>query len=160
MNPFTESTLARPLNEVRTSPSAESSAPVGCKKRRSLVGMTLGAMGLATSMGLAPGPGLTPLAGAGIVSGLGLVAGLALPALAHAVDVNAATQTQLQTIRGIGPKTAKIIIEERTRGGRYESFEDLSDRVKGIGPKKAESLHAAGLTLGGKGAPPAKPKKK
>jgi len=80
---------------------------------------------------------------------LGLLAGLALPGVACAIDVNTATQEQLRGVRGIGPKTAQVIIDERARGGRYESLEDLSDRVKGIGPKKAAALESAGLTAGG-----------
>lgn len=71
-----------------------------------------------------------------------------IPGLAMAVDINTATAEQLQEIKGIGPKTAGLIIEERERGGRFESFSDISDRVKGIGPKKAASLEAAGLTVG------------
>src|SRR3546814_10253172 len=43
---------------------------------------------------------------------------------------------------------AQVIIEERARGGRYESLDDLSDRVKGIGPKKAAAMQASGLTVG------------
>lgn len=94
------------------------------KKYRSFFTDTLGAMGVAAGLSLA------------------------FPTLALAVDVNAATQAQLEAVRGIGPKTAQIIIQERGRGGDYESFQDLSERVKGIGPKKAASLQAAGLTLG------------
>jgi len=75
--------------------------------------------------------------------------GLAMPGLAGAVDVNAATLEQLRSVRGIGPKTAQTIIDERTRGGKFESFDDLSERVKGIGAKKAAALQASGLTLGG-----------
>lgn len=87
----------------------------------------------------------------------GLLATFFLPGLAFALDINAATQEQLRGVRGIGPKTAQIIIEERSRGGRYESLEDLSDRVKGIGSKKAASLQAAGLSVGTGGASPIKP---
>jgi len=65
-----------------------------------------------------------------------------------AVDVNRATPEQLQTISGIGPKTAQAIVEERTRGGEFASFADLSDRVKGIGAKRAQDLQAAGLEIG------------
>lgn len=91
-----------------------------------------------------------PLHHVGLALGaLGLAAaGLAAPALAQSVDVNTASPAQLQTIRGIGPKTADIIVEERKRAGPYESLEDLSDRVKGIGPKKAAGLQAAGLSVG------------
>tara|TARA_A100000171_G_scaffold51245_2_gene65015 strand:+ start:1177 stop:1587 length:411 start_codon:yes stop_codon:yes gene_type:complete len=74
--------------------------------------------------------------------------GTAYANTAHAVDVNAATLAQLETVKGIGPKTAGIIIQERVRGGRYESFEDLSDRVRGIGPAKVAALRTAGLSVG------------
>jgi len=76
-----------------------------------------------------------------------LAALLAVAPSAFAVDVNTATQEQLLTVRGIGPKTAQIIIEERNRGGHFQSLDDLSDRVKGIGPKKAAAMQAAGLTV-------------
>ncbi|MPS79118.1 MAG: DUF655 domain-containing protein [Achromobacter sp.] len=74
---------------------------------------------------------------------------------ARAVDVNQASAQQLETIRGIGPRTAEIIINERERGGRFDSFEDLADRVRGIGEKKAQALKAAGLQVGEGDAPAA-----
>lgn len=78
--------------------------------------------------------------------------GIAAPA-AHALDVNQASTQQLESIRGIGPRTAEVIVNERERGGRFESFEDLAERVRGIGQKKAQALEAAGLTVGEGGAP-------
>ncbi|MGY0657532.1 ComEA family DNA-binding protein [Bordetella bronchiseptica] len=78
-----------------------------------------------------------------------VMAGCALAAApAHALDVNTATVEQLETVRGVGPRTARVIIEERQRGGRFLSLEDLSERVSGIGLKKMQSLQAAGLTAG------------
>lgn len=82
------------------------------------------------------------------------VAGLAAltwAGAAGAVDLNTATLDQLRGVRGIGPKTAQIILQERERGGRYLSFADLSDRVRGIGPKRAQTLQSAGLTIDGGG---------
>lgn len=121
MNPFTESTVARPWAEKAC---AKFAGPVlaarTARRRHSLAGLALGVL-------------------AGTVS---------MHGLAFAIDVNAATQEQLRELRGIGPKTAQVIIEERARGGRYESLDDLSDRVKGIGPKKAAALQASGLTVG------------
>lgn len=67
---------------------------------------------------------------------------------AQAVDVNSAQLHDLRKVQGIGPKTAQLIIDERERGGPYESLTDLSDRVKGIGPKKAARLGSAGLVVG------------
>src|SRR3546814_1362423 len=83
-----------------------------------------------------------------MLSALGVLAsGVALHGMALAIDVNAATPEQLREIRGIGPKMAQVILEERARGGRYESLDDLSARVKGIGPKKAAAMQASGLTV-------------
>ncbi|HEX7386706.1 MAG TPA: helix-hairpin-helix domain-containing protein [Castellaniella sp.] len=79
------------------------------------------------------------------------LAALAWAGTAGAVDLNTATLEQLRSVRGIGPKTAQIILQERDRGGRYISFSDLSDRVRGIGPKRAQGLQAAGLTVDGGG---------
>src|SRR5690606_33033465 len=84
---------------------------------------------------------------------LGFLLALASPS-AWAVDVNTANAQQLETITGIGPKTAQVIIDERTRGGSFESFDDLAERVQGIGAKEAHSLQAAGLTLGQAGTAP------
>jgi competence protein ComEA len=84
------------------------------------------------------------------VGTLAMAAGISLAAMpAQALDVNTATAEELGVIRGLGPKTVKIIIKERERGGRFESMEDLSDRVRGIGHKKAQSLQAAGLKVEG-----------
>ncbi|GAB2910185.1 hypothetical protein GCM10027278_33890 [Paralcaligenes ginsengisoli] len=130
MNPFTESTVARPLNPG-TSRQAGHASSRHAQKRRSFWRPAWGALGLAT--------------------------GLTLSATALAVDVNVATQAQLQEVRGIGPKTAQIILEERARGGKYESFDDLAVRVKGIGPKKAATLQASGLTVGAGALPSSSP---
>jgi len=73
---------------------------------------------------------------------------------ANALDVNTASSEQLQTLRGIGDKTAHIIVQERERGGHFVSLQDLSDRVRGIGPKRLESLQAAGLTVEATPTPP------
>lgn len=119
MNPFTESTVARPMPDGPCSRFAGAAGKVRHRTGRSLAVLTLG-----------------------------LMTTVCLSDEAHAVDVNVATQEQLRDVRGIGPKTAQIIVEERSRGGRYESLEDLSDRVKGIGPKKAAALKASGLAVG------------
>jgi len=79
------------------------------------------------------------------------IAALTWAGTAAAVDLNTATLEQLRGIRGIGSKTAQIILDERARGGRYLSFADLSDRVRGIGPRRAQSLQSAGLTIDGGG---------
>lgn len=66
------------------------------------------------------------------------------------VDVNKADAAALDGIKGIGPKTSKAIIDERTKGGAFKDWADLEKRVKGVGEKSAKKLSTAGLTVGGK----------
>jgi competence protein ComEA len=51
-----------------------------------------------------------------------------------ALNLNAATIDQLETLPGIGRKTAERIIEYRTKNGGFKRIEDLMN-VKGIGEK-------------------------
>jgi competence protein ComEA len=50
------------------------------------------------------------------------------------INLNAATVDQLETLPGIGRKTAERIIEYRTKSGGFKRIEDLMN-VKGIGEK-------------------------
>ena len=55
------------------------------------------------------------------------------------LDLNTATAEQLDALPGIGPATAKAIIEARTRRGRFTSVDDLL-AVRGIGPAKLDAI--------------------
>jgi competence protein ComEA len=55
--------------------------------------------------------------------------------LARGVNVNTASEADLEALPGIGPALAARIIESRP----YSSTADL-DRVKGIGPKMLEKI--------------------
>jgi competence protein ComEA len=55
------------------------------------------------------------------------------------VDINTASIEELDTLPGIGPKTAWAIIEYRETHGKFTSPEDLL-QVHGIGPKKLAAL--------------------
>lgn len=51
---------------------------------------------------------------------------LAFTGAAHAVvNINTATQAELQTLPGISPARAKAIIEYRTKAGAFRSTDDL-----------------------------------
>jgi competence protein ComEA len=65
-----------------------------------------------------------------------------------AVDVNKATDAQLDSVKGIGPVTSKTILAERKKG-HFKDWQDFIDRVKGIGEKRAADLSAQGLTVNG-----------
>ena len=50
------------------------------------------------------------------------------------VNLNTATQAQLETLPGIGAKAAQRILEYRQKNGNFKKVEDLMN-VKGIGEK-------------------------
>ena len=50
------------------------------------------------------------------------------------VNLNTATLTQLQTLPGIGARTAEAIVEHRQKSGGFKKIEELMN-VKGIGEK-------------------------
>ncbi len=54
------------------------------------------------------------------------------------LDVNSATQEELQSIPGIGPKLANAIVERR----KIKRFSDINEllEIKGIGQKKLQSI--------------------
>lgn len=79
-----------------------------------------------------------------------LLAGLlAFPAVA-AVNINTATQSELEAIRGVGPAKAKAIISYRDANGAFKSVQEL-DKVKGFGKASVEKLQGE-LTVGASGA--------
>lgn len=58
------------------------------------------------------------------------------------VSLGTATQADLERIDGIGPVTAKRILEFRDSRGGVSSVDDL-DRISGVGPVTMESLRSA-----------------
>ncbi|RWA51102.1 hypothetical protein AU476_25865 [Cupriavidus sp. UYMSc13B] len=77
---------------------------------------------------------------------------------AHAaIDVNTADEVALTSVKGVGPATARNIIDERNKRGPYKDAADLSERVSGIGPKSVAKLQDAGLAIGAKGTAAAAP---
>jgi competence protein ComEA len=68
--------------------------------------------------------------------------------LAFAVDVNSASQQELETVKGIGPALSSRIIEERRKGGNFKDLADLESRVKGVGENNAKKFAEGGLTVG------------
>jgi competence protein ComEA len=57
------------------------------------------------------------------------------------LDLNHATEDQLDALPGIGPATAAAIVAHRRDHGSFQSVDDLL-QVRGIGPAKLESLRS------------------
>ena len=81
-----------------------------------------------------------------LVSAVLAIASLGL-ANASPINVNTATQSELESIKGIGPSKAKTIITERTDGGHFQDANDLQKRVRGIGMRSVEKMVDNGLTI-------------
>jgi competence protein ComEA len=64
------------------------------------------------------------------------------------VDVNQASEADLDGIKGLGPATTRLILAERQKA-EFKSWADLISRVKGLGENSAAKLSEAGLSVNG-----------
>ena len=55
------------------------------------------------------------------------------------ININKATQEELEELPGIGPSTANKIIQHRKENGNFKSVENIKD-VSGIGEAKYNSI--------------------
>ena len=55
------------------------------------------------------------------------------------ININTATQTELELLPGIGPSTASKIIKYREENGEFKTIDDIKN-VSGIGDAKFESI--------------------
>ena len=55
------------------------------------------------------------------------------------ININSATQTELETLPGIGPSTALKIINYRKEKGKFNKIEDIKN-VNGIGESKFNKI--------------------
>ena len=74
-----------------------------------------------------------------LIGSMLVLAGLiAFPVLA-AVNINTATLSELESVKGLGPAKAQAIISYREANGSFKSLEDL-DNVKGFGKASVDKL--------------------
>ncbi|WP_280437965.1 ComEA family DNA-binding protein [Nocardia carnea] len=91
-----------------------------------------------------PADTATPPPGSATVSGGKTVAAVpeaegAAPDTGTPVDLNSATESDLDALPGVGPVTAKAIIAWRETNGRFTDVEQLAE-VDGIGPARLARL--------------------
>lgn len=67
------------------------------------------------------------------------------------VDLNTATQSELETVKGIGPAKAQRIIEYRQKNGSFRNLDALAS-VKGFGKASVARLRNE-LVAGGAARP-------
>lgn len=83
-----------------------------------------------------------------IAGGL-LALGFAGLTWAQPMDLNKATEIELDSLKGVGPMLTREVMEERQKAP-FQDWDDVTRRVKGIAPQKARSLSAQGVRVQGK----------
>jgi competence protein ComEA len=59
---------------------------------------------------------------------------VAAAASTEIINLNSATVAQIATLPGIGPKTADLVVQYRTKNGPFKKIEEIMN-VRGVGEK-------------------------
>jgi len=73
-------------------------------------------------------------------------------AIGQTLDIAQAREIDLDGLRGLGPATTRLMLQERERQP-FKDWKDLMQRTPGIGPKKAAQLSEQGLRVQGQPYP-------
>ena len=82
------------------------------------------------------------------------IAGVLLPlsfaglTWAQQIDLNKASEVELDALKGVGPVLTKAVMDERKKAP-FKDWEDATSRVKGLGTQKAISLSEQGVRVQG-----------
>lgn len=82
------------------------------------------------------------------IAGVLLALGFAGLTWAQQIDLNKATEVELDGLKGVGPVLTKAVVDERKKSP-FKNWEDATNRVKGLGPQKASSLSDQGVRVNG-----------
>ena len=69
------------------------------------------------------------------------------------LEVNQASEAELDGLRGIGPPFTRRLLAARARQG-FKDWHDLMQRVSGMGPRIAQRLSDQGLRVNGQALEP------
>jgi competence protein ComEA len=81
-------------------------------------------------------------------------AGLQLPFAASALEINTASQAEIERVKGIGPTLSQRLLDERAERP-FSDWSDLRRRVPGVGATAARRWSAQGVTVSGQAYAPA-----
>jgi competence protein ComEA len=82
------------------------------------------------------------------IAGVLLTIGFAGLAWAQQIDLNKASEVELDALKGVGPVLTKAVMDERKKAP-FKDWEDATNRVKGLGTQKAISLSEQGVRVQG-----------
>jgi competence protein ComEA len=83
---------------------------------------------------------------------LGLCLAGAAMHVGYALEINTASQAELEQLKGIGVAMSERLLKEREKAP-IKDWEDLSRRVPGLRGTRAKALSDQGLTVGGEAYP-------
>ncbi len=66
-----------------------------------------------------------------------------------ALEINNASEAELDSLNGVGPDMSRKILDERKKAP-FKDWSDVMTRVKGIGKAKAAKFSREGVTVSGK----------
>jgi competence protein ComEA len=84
---------------------------------------------------------------------LALWAAAGLRAAAGTLDLNTASQAELEQLKGIGVAMSERLLQARA-SAPFADWQDVMARVPGVGPRVAQHWSAQGLTVHGEGFDP------
>ena len=67
---------------------------------------------------------------------------------AHALDINQATEAELDSFKGMGPALTAKVLQARAQAP-FANWDDLAQRVSGMGPQKLKRFSQQGMTVNG-----------
>jgi competence protein ComEA len=68
---------------------------------------------------------------------------------AQSLDLNQATEVELDALHGVGPALTHELMNERKKM-LFKDWDDVTRRVKGLGPHRAQSLSEQGVRVQGR----------
>lgn len=71
---------------------------------------------------------------------------------AQPLDLNQANEMMLDGLQGVGPTLTRAVLSEREKAP-FKDWDDVTRRVKGIGPNKARHLSEQGVRVQGQAFP-------
>jgi competence protein ComEA len=74
-----------------------------------------------------------------VMSSVSVLAQKSDPAATQKINLNTASVEQLESLPGIGPVTAKRIVDYRVKVGKFKRIEEIIN-IEGIGDKKFERI--------------------
>jgi competence protein ComEA len=69
-------------------------------------------------------------------------------AISWAIEINQASEAELDSLRGMGPAMSAKVLAARAQAP-FSSWQDLMQRTSGMGQAKAQQFSEQGLTVNG-----------